>query len=221
MKTPMNMPNTKSEHVLAAATTVAQDWITSPYYSEAEKWTWMFWDPASSFKKLFDRLPPGETVDLACGHGRHSEKMLALGRSVIALDIVPENVAFTYERLKGKPDFTVHRCNGVDFQPVPDQSVDAIMCYDAMVHFDCDVVRSYLRDSVRILRPGGMGLFHHSNYNGNPSAIHYGQNPHARNFMTAELFAHFAYKEGCSIVEQHVIPWGDVPKLDCISLFRV
>jgi len=221
LQTRPTMPTSNVEHGLVAAANVARDWVTSPYYSDAEKWTWIFWDPISSFKRLFDKLPAGKLVDLACGHGRHSEKLLNLGRTVIALDIVPENITATQERLRGRPNFAAHRCNGVDFQPVADKSMDAIICYDAMVHFDCDVVHSYLRDAVRILRPGGMGLFHHSNYDGSPAAIHYGQNPHARNFMTARLFAHFAHKEGCSIIEQQIIPWGDVPALDCISLFQV
>jgi SAM-dependent methyltransferase len=214
------MDKTDTKQTLAAVAAI-RDWARSRNYLEAEKWTWVFWDNSSAFKRLFDRLPTGTVVDLACGHGRHSEKMLELGRKVIALDVVPENVAFTKVRLMGREGLTVQICNGIDFRPVPDKSVDAIVCYDAMVHFDCDVVRSYIRDAKRILRPGSMALFHHSNYDGNPSAVHYGQNPHARNFMTAPLFAHFAHKEGCTVVEQHVMPWGDVPNLDCISLFKV
>jgi SAM-dependent methyltransferase len=227
------MSDNLSEQVLAAAAHVARDWVESTYYSDAERATAAFWDNTKEFRRLFDQMPLGTCLDLACGHGRHSEKLLGLGRSVISMDVVPENVAITTERLRGYPNFTAYQCNGVDFQPVPDHSVDAIICYDAMVHFDCDVVRSYIHDAKRILRPGGMALFHHSNYDGNPAAVHYGANPHARNFMTARMFAHFVHKEGCVIVEQQIFTWGDMPELgctsawgdvpglDCISLFRV
>ena len=33
-----------------------------------------------------------------------------------------------------------------------------------MVHFSADLVQAYLRDTARVLKPGGMALYHHSNY---------------------------------------------------------
>ena len=40
-----------------------------------------------------------------------------------------------------------------------------------MVHFDSDVVRAYLKEFRRILKPGGHGFCHHSNYTGSLVAI--------------------------------------------------
>lgn len=92
----------------------------------------------------------------------------------------------------------------------------AIFCYDAMVHFPPDVVESYVRDAARILVPGGRAFFQHSNYVGGDQ--HYGLNPHARNYMTQELFASFVAETPLSIEESHVLAWGDVPALDCLML---
>jgi hypothetical protein len=33
-------------------------------------------------------------------------------------------------------------------------------------------------------------------------------NQHARNFMSKDLFAHYAIKEGLPVLAQHVIPWA-------------
>lgn len=88
-----------------------------------------------------------------------------------------------------------------------------------MVHFSPDIVQNYLKDAARILKPEGMGLFHHSNYAA-PMDRHYGQNPHARNHMTKDLFAYFAAQAGLKVVESVVIDWSTSKDLDCVSLVR-
>lgn len=45
------------------------------------------------------------------------------------------------------------------------------------------------------------------------------QNPHCRNFMSKELFAHLCIINGLSILKQKVIDWG-IKNLDCVSLFQ-
>jgi len=70
-----------------------------------------------------------------------------------------------------------------------------------------------------VLSQGGRGFCHHSNYTRNPAGdIH--DNPSWRNFMSARLFAHYCAKEGLRILKQQIIPWNDIPDLDCFSLFE-
>jgi cyclopropane fatty-acyl-phospholipid synthase-like methyltransferase len=88
-----------------------------------------------------------------------------------------------------------------------------------MVHFEHQCVLSYLQDTQRVLIPGGLALYHHSNYP-NSNFQHYGQNPHARNYMTKELFRNFTLKSGLIIKEQIVINWGNDKDLDCLSLVQ-
>ena len=99
------------------------------------------------------------------------------------MDIFQENIDFSRHRLRFFNNVDSHVNNGYDFQPIADGSLSSIFCYDAMVHFAPEVVRSYLKDTARVLKPGGRALFHHSNYPTAPKE-HYGQNPHARNQMT-------------------------------------
>ena len=105
--------------------------------------------------------------------------------------------------------------NGYDLQPIPSSSVTLIYCFDAMVHFDSDVVRSYLRDAFRVLVAGGRGFFHHSNYTGGDD---WRANPGSRGFMSAALFSHYAGKEGLRILRQSIIDWGGIRGLDCLTL---
>jgi SAM-dependent methyltransferase len=155
------------------------------------------------------------TLDLAAGHGRNSEFLLRYTSKLIVMDIQPGNVDICRSRFHGRGgDISYWVNNGYDLQPVADASVTMIYCFDAMVHFDSDVVRSYLRDSVRVLQPGARAFFHHSNYTGGHD---WRTNPGSRAFMSRELFAHYALKEGLVILDQRLIDWGQ-PDLDCFSL---
>jgi ubiquinone/menaquinone biosynthesis C-methylase UbiE len=138
---------------------------------------------------------------------------------VYVMDVNEENINFCVERFRNSTCVHPTVNNGNDFGPIKSESVSAIFCYDAMVHFEYDAVISYLKDAFRILVPGGRGLFHHSNYDRSPGAL-YTENPGWRNFMSKELFAHIASRSGFRILEQSVINWDGGRKLDCISLIE-
>ena len=139
--------------------------------------------------------------------------------SLVVMDIHESNIEFCRTRLAEHENVQYVVNNGYDLQPFANDSLTAIFCYDAMVHFPGDVVESYLRDTARVLFPGGLALYHHSNYYA-PDGGHYGLNPHARNRMTREEFGRLAHATGMEVVESHVIDWGGVPDLDCLTLVR-
>jgi ubiquinone/menaquinone biosynthesis C-methylase UbiE len=135
------------------------------------------------------------------------------------MDIFEDNLGVARKRLAHFPDVALVRNNGYDFHPVEDARLTAIYCYDSMVHFSPDLVASYLHDAQRVLRPGGMALFHHSNLDADPT-VHYGRNLHARNRMTMDLFRWLATAAGLTIVESRTIDWGDALQLDGLTLLR-
>jgi SAM-dependent methyltransferase len=45
---------------------------------------------------------------------------------------------------------------------VPDASLDFVWSFDSVVHMDPPVVRAYLREIGRVLRPGGSAVVHHA-----------------------------------------------------------
>jgi SAM-dependent methyltransferase len=205
----------------AVATSEAKIWEQSDYYDDAERWTWLFWSEAHPFRPLFDRLDLTRVVELACGHGRHAEHLLGhhaqrLG-TLVMMDILQANVDYCKSRLGEHRNVEIRVNNGIDFQPLERNSVTSIFCYDSMVHFDRQVVRSYLHDAARILAPGGQALFHHSNCAIDPDSG-FASNPHARAFMSAPLFARYARSFGLEVVQQTLFDWGGAPALDCISL---
>jgi ubiquinone/menaquinone biosynthesis C-methylase UbiE len=198
---------------------VAEPWIGSPYYTDAEKFTFVFWSDESSFRRYFDELDLEVVIDLACGHGRHAELIQNKVGKLYLMDVLDENIAFCKNRLSKNQRIEFIKNDGCTFRPIEANSVTAIFCYDSMVHFSPDIVASYLADAYRVLKSHGLALFHHSNYAAQQDR-HFGQNPHARNYMTFRLFQSFAEMAGLTIVKSEAIKWGNDPDLDRISLLR-
>ena len=196
---------------------VSEPWRNSSYYADAEEWTWLFWEPEGSFRRLFAQIDKTNLLELACGHGRHSERVASQADHLTLMDVFEENIRVCKKRLSAfsNVEFVVN--NGYDFQPMQSESCTGVFSYDAMVHFSPDLVQSYLHDTARVLRPGCLALYHHSNYPAPPDR-HYGLNPHARNHMTKDLFAEYAQNAGLDVVEQVVMQWSDIADLDCLSL---
>ena len=205
---------------------IAEDWKTTPYYEDAEQPAWLepFWTPDTRFRRKFDRLDPERYVELACGRGRHTNYVLKRiadprVRQVWLVDVNEDNVAACARRFADDPRVECLRNNGSDLAALRGNCATALFSYDAMVHFEYDTVLLYLEDVFRVLAPGGRALLHHSNFDRNPGA-HYQQNPHWRNFMTKNLFAHAAMRTGFAVLEQEVTNWNREPDLDCISLIE-
>ncbi len=195
-------------------------WRDSTYYDDAEKWTHRFWGEGMVFRRLFDQLDLSNVIELACGRGRHAEQAAQLCSQLTAIDVVPENVEATRARIKDHPHTRAMMGDGKSFRPLEDGAFSAIYCYDSMVHFSANIVEAYLKDTKRVLSPGGMALFHHSNYTSPTGAQnrHYGDNPHARHEMSQARFQRMAEDARLSVVESIVIDWGEAPDLDCVTL---
>lgn len=195
---------------------VARDWKRAAYYDEAEhaieqQWKTLIWPKIRHCS--FDVV-----VDLAAGHGRNSRKLLEHAKQLYIVDVNEENVEFCRSRFSGQSNVTIFRNNGYALDPIGDQTVSLLYCFDAMVHFDSDVVRSYLGEIFRILRPGGHAFLHHSNMSSNPTGSHR-DTPGWRHFMTKELMAHWAAKAGLGIESQHAFDWR--PGIsDCFTTLR-
>lgn len=184
------------------------------YFDQAEESMDYLWD-----KRIWPFISDSDfsrSVDLAAGKGRNSEKLAPIARELYIMDINVGLVDFCRDRFRDYKQTQYAVGNGFDLQPIPDRWATFVYCFDAMVHFDSDVVRSYIRDLTRVLAPGGRAFLHHSNLTS--SGADWTKNPKARNFMSAELFKHYCEKEGITVLKQQIIDWGDAKNIDCLSL---
>lgn len=196
-------------------------WSEAPYFAEAEPHMDLQWR-----RLILPFLRLGETgidcavsVELGAGRGRTAAKLLPLAGRLHLVELHANNLEACRRRFGDDPRLSYHVTDGRSL-PLPDTAATFLFSFDSMVHFDSDVVRAYLRETRRVLRLGGHAFLHHSNTLAHPGGDFQAQ-PHWRNFMSKELLAHYAAKEGLDVVRQEPVDWaGDGGFIDCFSLLR-
>jgi ubiquinone/menaquinone biosynthesis C-methylase UbiE len=207
--------------LITLAREVGDDWTGGPYYDAAEAGFQRQWD--GIIWPMIQNADFSCTVELAAGHGRNSEKLRHLAKRLYLVDINRSNIEFLKKRFAGADDVTYLQNNGVDLEGIADGEASLVYTFDSMVHFDSDVVRAYLREFARVLRPKGQAFCHYSNYDGNPTGS-YRDHPGWRNFMSRNLFEHYAAKEGLVPRISKTLPWtrvqeGESPT-DAVTLLQ-
>jgi hypothetical protein len=92
-----------------------------------------------------------------------------------------------------------------------------------MVHFDKRVVREYVGEINRVLRPGGSAFLHHSNFGSFAPDSDWSKNHGSRSNMTADLMKEYTSEMGLKMKFQRLSGTGDgwgMDNLDCISLIE-
>jgi SAM-dependent methyltransferase len=92
---------------------------------------------------------PGVALDAACGTGRYAEFLARRGHQVIGVDSSPHMLAHARRRV---PDGEFHVAE-LGQLPLPDDSVDVIICALALVHVPR--LQPVMAEFARVLRPGG------------------------------------------------------------------
>ncbi|HEX8375069.1 MAG TPA: class I SAM-dependent methyltransferase [Geminicoccaceae bacterium] len=206
---------------LEAAQDVGRDWIEAAYFAEAEAAADLQW--ASIILPFLQVEATGidlsVTMDLAAGRGRNAARLLPMAGRLHIVDIHASNVALCRARFGDDPRIAYQPTDGCTL-PVADAALSLLFCFDAMVHFDSDVVRAYLREARRALRPGGHAFLHHSN-DMSGAGGDFRQHPHWRNTMSLRLMRHYAVKEGLQVVRQAPLDWAhDGCDIDGLTLLR-
>ena len=115
----------------------------------------------------FDRVDPqweGLTVlDLGCGGGFMAEALARRGAQVLGVDPSIPSLMVAKSHAK-KSDLDIRHIGGIgEAIPLPDHSVDRVVCVDVLEHVRD--VGQVMREIRRVLRPGGLFLFDTVNRN--------------------------------------------------------
>jgi len=100
-------------------------------------------------REILDSLPVGVALDAACGTGRHTAYLASLGHKVIGVDTSPEMLALARDKV---PEGEFYESDLHDL-PLPDDSVDLVVCAIALIHVPD--LEPPLAEFVRVLRPNG------------------------------------------------------------------
>jgi SAM-dependent methyltransferase len=97
-------------------------------------------------------------LELGCGTGNDAARLARAGYAVTAVDVSGEAIAHARSRFGEAVDFRV--CDITLPLPYPDASFDAVMSNVALHMFSDSVTRAVFAQIARVVRPGGLFLFH-------------------------------------------------------------
>ena len=104
--------------------------------------------------------PTHVCVEIGPGGGRWTRYLLGFSE-LYAIDY-HEELLRELKKTLNKPNMIFVKNNGTDFPSVPDKAVDFLFSYGVFVHLDAPIIREYLHNMRRVLRPTANAVIHYS-----------------------------------------------------------
>jgi SAM-dependent methyltransferase len=109
------------------------------------------------------RMPPDanrrarRALEIGCGPGRLIKPMSRHFGEIHGIDVSEEMIRRARANLGAIPHAHAHHTSGADLAPFADESFDFVYSYAVFQHIPSrEVVMQYLREAIRVLRPGGL-----------------------------------------------------------------
>ena len=194
------------------------DGMWDRYFAEAEAGMAKGWD--EFIWPLIKHFDFDTVLELAAGAGRNTAKLIQVARVLHAVDMneyALRKLRARFQSASAPCELHIYQNKGNDLAMIPVGIITFIYSWDSAVHFDKAVLKDYVAEFSRVLRPKGVGFIHHSNL-GDHAHVDIRRNPHWRSNMSKKLFADYCYRCGLKILKQIDLPWR--PIMDCISVFQ-
>lgn len=192
------------------------------YYRDAEPHIQKQWDGV--IWPIIQDLDFREVLELAPGHGRNTELLRRLAGSITLVDVNPNCINACRERFGEQREgcrFNYFVTDGDSLAMIDSSSQTLVYSFDSMVHFDSSVVRAYVHEIARVLKPGGSAFLHHSNYGTVAPNSDWAHNHGNRSDMTAERMRGFAAEAGLDVAFQRLSGIADGWGLEDLDAFTV
>src|SRR5262245_18449082 len=121
---------------------------TYGWYTAGDEWSepWgnsqALWD-AVLYPRICPFLPTGPIMEIAPGFGRWTERLLPLGKKLIAVDLNRTCVDACAKRFSSARNLELHVNDGKSLEMIPDESINFVFSFDSLVHAVIDVMSSY------------------------------------------------------------------------------
>jgi len=180
-------------------------------------------------------VPTNTILEIACGYGRWTQFLHDLSDSLIVVDFSEDCIQACRRRFAHSSRIAYYVNDGTSLAMIGDESVDFVFSFDSLVHADESVMKAYITQLARILKPHGAAFIHHSNLGEYPQYSIMERFPrmrrllswvgilekelHWRDFaVTAEKVARDAAASGSRCVSQELVTWDTRRALiDCMS----
>ncbi len=116
----------------------------------------------ADLQQLTRRRDPGSLrlLEIGCGTGRMIKHLARVFGEVAGTDVSGEMIRHAQEKLKGFTNVALYETNGIDFPMLPDESFDLVLSAYVFQHVpSVEVIASNIRESWRVLKPGGVFKF--------------------------------------------------------------
>ncbi|MFK7743092.1 MAG: class I SAM-dependent methyltransferase [Planctomycetota bacterium] len=169
-------------------------------------------------------FPTDSLLEIAPGRGRLTQFLLPMCSSYVGIDLAPTCVDACRHRFAGEQHARFATTSGSELQAAEDASIDFAFSWDSLVHVDANVLRGYVAELARCLKPGGSAFLHHSNMQAYASGSDGSQtveNPHWRDpTVSAETVAQACRANGLHLRAQELAQWGVAIHSDCFSVMQ-
>lgn len=99
-------------------------------------------------------------LEIGCGVGRMTRALAAIFGHVYGVDVSGEMIAQAKKNLAATPNATVLQNSGADLRVLGDITIDFAFSYIVFQHIPSrEVIRNYVAEVHRLLRPGGLFKF--------------------------------------------------------------
>ena len=217
------MPSSTSNIDQVRDTWTRYDWpVAGDEWSAAWGGTAYLWHGVL-YPRLMEMIPAEGALEIGPGHGRITRFLQEHCRHLRLVDVTPACIEVCRKRFATSPHISFHVNDGYSLGFVPEESLDLVFSFDALVHVEEDVIDAYLAQLAGLLREDGVAFLHHSNLAAlvaagrAPESI---PNPYFRSLsMSAGRFAALAAHHRLDCVAQEIFPWGALDQLsDCFSV---
>lgn len=198
--------------------------VSKGYFIDAEPHMELQWNQI--IFPLIRDLEFTTVLDLACGHGRNSEFLRRHTKSPHLVDINQSCIDACRMRFGDTKDgtrFRYHVTDGNHLKMIENERITLVYSWDSMVHFDKLIIRDYLLDIQRVLKPGGSAFLHHSNYGERAPDSNWATNTGTRSDMSGKIMREYAAATGLDVVLQDIHGRAEgrgEDGLDCVSILH-
>jgi SAM-dependent methyltransferase len=174
------------------------------------------------YPRIHRFIPCEAIVEIASGYGRWTQYLLRYSKRLLGFDLTERCIESCRERFSRFEHCSFRVNDGLSLPSVEDATIDFVFSLDSLVHCEMDVIKAYLAETSRILKPEGTAFIHHSNLKAFPRHTDDAKNKvtHWRApSVSAEEVALVATRCGLVTTRQECVNWGGKMTIDCFSTF--